>query len=1248
MKCGITQTSNVRLQSFIDKYGQSEGLKKYLKDKLGKNPGGFEGIVADKEVYGLKFLYRYDRKDAYSLADSIKEDIGDKFVTVHEGKDLRGRVEYKIIVTNPDKVSNSDELISPVSNNPFEVLSGYLNGQRRIKYNRLSKISSNIIELQRQGNHAKAKAMEAVKVRLLQDISELEDSIEQYNTSKEASSLKTLATKQLVWVSSVLAKEEITASEIIEANYILDLWRNIREVLYDENEEVPEDMENVFKEIRTIADTNDLFGNLYRVMSVHLAERAKYKSPEELIREFHNLDDLSMIREWGLDLSHTAIKLLTDTDILIRNALTRADNEIKEKVNEINTLFKNLKDKGKDISLFWQKDVNGNFNGNIVNRYSDNWWKSRREARNTLKKTIKAINEDSALTPEKAKRLKSKALRTYYNFIKANAETIDIRFFIKDNFISSGFNKNDYINYLESTFGKARTTVIINQALESYKKYTEDLDFIKEGLQAKLDVGEITQDEYKDSLDNWISKNSPEIWLNQNDPEATEFIQNFNNYVVVKPKKFIKGKPTGWYDSNYEIIENDPDMLEAYNYVREFIKEMLSYLPKYLTKDQDVNAAFLPRVAKELLADITMKDFMGGLAVLKEDWIQSITSKERLNNRYLEIDPVTNKPYKTIPSAFITNIPVEDRSFELDKILAVFAKMAIEYKWKSKIEDSVLLTNRFVENISSSKKRKQNKSDELKALKELLGYAIDVNLYNQPKAEEGKSSKLKIFQGNSYIADEDIKDKVDSRFHKLRSSNIENDVILETLEKEFKGKVRIVSQKKKYKYLQDKASEIEEKFYNKEITEKEYNALIKPIEDEALLLGRSVVWSSVGDKFIRWNQALALGFNPFSAVNNYMFGVTSNIIWSAGNTDFTPKDMWRALGMVWRSSLNLKNKQRDKVSNLIIKFDILQETIEYKSDGRNSTLEKIKNSPYVLLKAGDYLIKGQTFIALMLNTKITDINGNERSLYDAFDNEGNWKVDEFGDNKSWNGDFTNEEHMQEFLKFRNKSTQLIKKLHGNFDTYSPTKYKKYILGRMIGQFRFSWMIEGIEQRFGKKRFDDMLGREVEGRWRSYYQLGFRQSLKTLIKLALHQQSAFKGIRAQDRAIIEENMRRNLMEIYLYAVMFSLYIMLKHGFDDDDDDDKTKFIVMNMLQRVMADTTFYITPGTFTSIIQDPIPIIKVYTRSTKAFNSAIKLLIDDDLTEHEAEQKWINITNAFPYINQYNRFNYMSEKVREY
>ena len=1368
MDCRIESTTSSKLQELINKYGQQEGLTRFIKQTVNPTALTFEGIKADKETMGLKFLYFYDRESANASLKSIKQDLGDRYATLVEGKDLRGREMFKVVVTNPDGVSSVNELagiddfsieektLSEITNllnkykddpiittyineskkigyiddrayariankywdelskdvqlflefeapavdfetpdspyykgfgynrpddlghsqevhgshismlrevinesrfseyenelagissdNPFEVLSSYLNGQKRLKYGRLSKITAEITELKKSGSASKLKAKELERTRVINDIAELEQSIDEYTAKKEAENLITLASKQLAWVTSTLGKESITASEITEANNIIDLWRDIREALYDETDEVPEDMQQAFTQIRVMTDSNDLYGNLYRVMANYLAEQAKYDSAEDMIKQFHNVDDISFIRQWGLDLSHTGIKLITSTDKYVREYMTRADGEIVEIVQQINEMFEKLSSKNKSYNPIFQVDSNGERTGNITNRYSQSWYDSFGEVKRELYNSIKAINQ-SDVSDSAKKKAKRSAYIKYKNWTRANSEMIDIRFFIETNFSDGMFTTKTYTEYLESIFGVKRTQEIIAQALEQYDKYLEALENTREDYLSQFNNGEITQEEYDDKLTNWKLQNSPEVFIRQNEPDSTEFHQSHNPYVIVKPKKFINGKLSGWYDANFETIENDPDLLELYNYIRAFMDEMMSYLPKYLTKDQDVHAGFLPRIQKELLAGLTMKDFIGGLATMKADWIDSITTSDNLDNRHLEINPATGKPYRSIPSAFIANIPVDERSFELDKVMAAFAKMAITYKWKSKVEDKLLLVNRFVENISQSEKRKQNTTDELTALRKSLEYYTDFKLYDEKKAVEGISN-IKLFNGNTYLADDDIKSEVDKLAKELRTNGLNEEEINSKLKEKYGEKVKIVTGRTKHNYLKKKIDEADTMLDNGEINEAEYNKIVEPLEEEAKHLGRSIVGSMVGDKLLRFNQALALGFNPFSAVNNYLFGVTSNIMWAAGNRDFTSKEMRRAFGIMWKSALSFNKKKYDKAANLMIKFNTLSESIEYKSSGKNETLEKIKNSPYVLLKSGDYMIKGQTFIAKMLHTKIKDINGKERSLYDAFDNEGNWRVEEFGDNKQWNGSFSNTEEMNEFINFRSSAIQLIKKLHGNFDPDSPVMYKKYILGRMVGQFRFSWMMEGVEQRFGKRRYDDLLEREVYGRWRTYADLGVNKSLRMLLKLALHQASAFKGVKPSDRAIVEENMRRNLSEIYLYAMMTIIYLVLKGT--GDDDDDKKRYIVMNMLQRVMADTTFYFNPNTFTSIIQDPLPVIRVYKNAKKAFDSAGQLIIEDDLTEHEAEQKWLNVTNAFPYINQYNRFKYLSEKVREY
>jgi hypothetical protein len=303
----------------------------------------FDSIPADKEVSGIKFLYRYDKASADAAVARITEDLGKQYVNVFEGKDLRGRNIFKIIVTNPQAVTNltEDELAGVTSNNPFETLSAYLQGQRRIKFKRKSLIESNISEFRRKGKDT--KVLEARMVKLLSDIAELETNIEAFIVAKDAESLKILAAKQIAWVSSILGKEDITTSEITEANYIIDLWRDIREILYEDIEQVPDDMLNAFEQITALVSSDDIRGNLLRVMGANLANRAKYPSAKALFEEFYKVEDSSILREWGLDLSQTGIRLITNTDIMLRDTLERAEQEIIIRSKEIQDKFNDIK-----------------------------------------------------------------------------------------------------------------------------------------------------------------------------------------------------------------------------------------------------------------------------------------------------------------------------------------------------------------------------------------------------------------------------------------------------------------------------------------------------------------------------------------------------------------------------------------------------------------------------------------------------------------------------------------------------------------------------------------------------------------------------------------------------------------------------------------------------------------------------------------------------------------------------------------
>lgn len=114
---------------------------------------------------------------------------------------------------------------------------------------------------------------------------------------------------------------------------------------------------------------------------------------------------------------------------------------------------------------------------------------------------------------------------------------------------------------------------------------------------------------------------------------------------------------------------------------------------------------------------------------------------------------------------------------------------------------------------------------------------------------------------------------------------------------------------------------------------------------------------------------------------------------------------------------------------------------------------------------------------------------------------------------------------------------------------------------------------------------------------------------------------------------------------MYAMMLSVYLMLKAGLDDDDEEDPNMKMSINMINRVLQDTTFYLSPSTFIQIVKNPIPILSVPIRLTRGVNSAIDLTLDQELTESEKEQKWRNITANIPFINQYGKIFNLQNKI---
>ena len=91
------------------------------------------------------------------------------------------------------------------------------------------------------------------------------------------------------------------------------------------------------------------------------------------------------------------------------------------------------------------------------------------------------------------------------------------------------------------------------------------------------------------------------------------------------------------------------------------------------------------------------KNLKNGFTGIFDAFGEMISSKESNEVVRQEINPITGKPEPTFPVTMLRGeLTPEEKSYDLDKVLKVFATMAISFKHKSKVEDQIRLANQVI------------------------------------------------------------------------------------------------------------------------------------------------------------------------------------------------------------------------------------------------------------------------------------------------------------------------------------------------------------------------------------------------------------------------------------------------------------------------------------------------------------------------------------------------------------------------
>ncbi len=1047
-------------------------------------------------------------------------------------------------------------------NENFDLAAEAIDKESEVKYNkiinafktRVTIINQSIAIAYTEKDYVRAKELESRRDTIKEEIEEL----------IENNTLKTVIEQgenDLKRAEAVLGQEFLSANDIVYLKGVTSVWKNAPELILSQGEiEARSQNYKEVNKLRTLAleldDTIDIIARRSLLDMVKKTSGIKTITEESL----NTMEKVNTLSAALLDLSRGENILGKVLDKWTREAAFATNQEVTQimKTNEeLVTKVKDTPEYKKDkFYLFAQEDEDGNLTGELVSPLRDGYYKER----DALLKFAR---------DEKDARKRGKKFERYFKWVRDNHIIIDTRrLFKQDQNGGYIYNPNEkYLTELKEEF-KGNYTEIIESVKERIEKYNEQ-------LLAKAASVEGIEDGFRE-LEEWKLAHDPNIYV-QNLIEGYTERKSGNKTIINKGYEYaVKRAKDNWVDPKYKAIKANEDLSKYYDFMTKTLRNLYEYLP--LSFKEDLTNYTIPNIAKSLLERYNEEGFRSAVAGLREDFIESITVTD-LNQKSIK-DPITNEIVKTLNVLYTTPIDPQDKSYDLAKVIQVFALQAVAFKYNSQIEDQIKLADSVFKEALELQRRPDGYPK-----KDRFGEVIKTD--SLENLEKQWRYRIEAFYGNRRDKEQYV-----TRFSTPK-----------------KGKERVAQWIEEYRLAVVGGKEFDITTAPKEIEEiveginkiEDTNEKVQAISELKSKYVRYYSGSKVGDKILTYVQIKGMGWNPFSALINWGVGMFSNINWAAGNTDFSMNDFFKANGIILSTTHN--DKTRKKFDSLLLKFDVLKEINEaaYESSTNTNQLRRglKKLYPLEMQRMSERFVQGQTFVSMLLHNKVKTLQGEEISLWEAFDEKGNWREDILGKNDQWQVDTTKLAQGTEFYNFKFKLDQILKSIHGNYDPNSPVLIKRGILGRAVMQFR-SWVAEGFEQRLGDKKFDLLLQRERKGRYRTLSDLGLKQSLKTLLKLTIQGDKAFEGLRDQEGKLLEgsalaiakENMRKNLGEAAQLIMLYGLYMLITNMVGGDDDDDEVKWsknYALNTTLRLIDDTMFWYNPNAFENITRSAIP-----------------------------------------------------------
>jgi hypothetical protein len=927
-------------------------------------------------------------------------------------------------------------------------------------------------------------------------ISSIEDKMSEYYTAMKEFShlfkatkddlnidrLKRLFDFHKAFAIRMASSKEAEAGDIAIALDAMEMWSNIRLVVFDEGVNISDNIMTVLQDIERQA--NDSTVNTIRSKASQMIRESSLTPLT--VSQTSYAHDVSMISRGVRALADTGVKMLSSIDAWIRKANFLSNQEIVSMRKNIEDMFVELRKNKLSMEDFIDDS------GNLVSRINNIYYTERQSMLDEFEKSVD--NARNTTTGNIDNKKLHNAIEKRNNWIKSRTYIID------PSRLSTDAGRLSVKNELMAIIGDE--SYVDDRIIDARMKYEQFQRYIVRKTEVLMNQrlsGEIATDkELNTRISNLTKFNSPieyKKYINQNSIAGDlRLSENYDKFATEIPlRKYKAGSDTGYYNSTFKssILDN-PAAFKFYNEYTNTIQQMLAYLPSYATKG--LSESFLPSLHNSTWKTLTKNGITGFFSGVKNTMVDSFTSEAGSNSHYGQLDSSGNLK-RVIPIRYMNKLDVADKSRNLEEILKKFVEMAVTYKHVAQVEDKVKLQMIILKGMKGLRAAPDGTTIEdengpvkiqgdLKNSIAMAQHAIDNNFYGSRFEVEGftnqkffdkKKDTIKIIGSVNPIP---ILNKYNEFVEKL-GRELANKKIQEL----FENNVIIINEKDAYKDLKDKLMDNDDELDDGKITQTVHDSREKTIMDTMSGMGRNLVVSKALDSLVQFGYLKSFAYNIFPAFANDVFGDIAIMNWASGRQDFNPKQARWALieaRVAVMKAIKTSSAENNKIVNLAMQLGITSDSTEGMAKDKAYNMNAL--SPFGFLSAGDSKNRMAVMAAFMRNEKITDLTGKERELWDAFNADGSWNVSEFGNKAGWNDSAGNIESNSELFKMQNKIRQLNKAIHGNMDTDTMPSVKRHVLGRLLAQYRLSWMVEGIANRFESKRYDEILERNIEGKY----------------------------------------------------------------------------------------------------------------------------------------------------------------------